>query len=93
MLRAGDRKQAGALQVLNSGSAEGFHLLKRARHVASEAARVWQFRGVCEGSAPAPEKLAQLGTWPGPCGRRRWVGPSALLWPPPLLPLLLPPLL
>ena len=51
----------GALQVLNSESREGFHLLRRARHVASEAARVWRFRGVCESEAGAPAKLAQLG--------------------------------
>ncbi len=57
----GDRKRVGALEVLNSGSAEGFHLFRRARHVATEAARVWAFRAVCEADGDAPDKLARLG--------------------------------
>ncbi len=51
----------GALEVLNSGSTEGFYLQRRARHVASEAARVWAFRATCESEDSAPAKLAKLG--------------------------------
>jgi hypothetical protein len=59
-VHTGDRKRVGALEVLGSGSTEGFFLQRRARHVASEAARVWQFRAVCEG-APSAGQLAELG--------------------------------
>ena len=61
MLAPGDRKRAGALEVLNSGSAEGYHLYRRARHVATEAHRVWAFRAVCESGDALDVKLTRLG--------------------------------
>ena len=57
---AGDRKRAGALDVLASPSTEGYHLLQRARHVATEAQRVWSFREVCE-REPYGYQLNELG--------------------------------
>ena len=57
---AGDRKRAGALDVLSSPSTEGYHLLQRARHVATEAQRVWSFREVCE-REPYGYQLNELG--------------------------------
>lgn len=56
----GDRKRAGALDVLASGR-DGFLLFRRARHVATEAQRVLDFRFVCE-SEPSMSQLPDLGT-------------------------------
>jgi hypothetical protein len=57
---AGDRKRAGALDVLSSGK-DGFLLFRRARHVATEAQRVLEFRFVCE-TEPSISQLPDLGT-------------------------------
>jgi len=48
----GDGKKAGALKVLASVAREepAFELLKRARHVCSEAERVWALEAACKGS-------------------------------------------
>jgi len=47
----GDDKREGALRVLRfyGGAAPAYELLKRARHVCSEAERVVQLQAVCEG--------------------------------------------
>jgi len=55
----GDRKKAGALDVLSSGK-DGFLLFRRARHVATEAQRVLDFRFVCE-TEPSVSQLPDLG--------------------------------
>ena len=41
--------------------AGGFKLQQRAVHVYAEAARVPEFKAVCDRSAPAEEKVAALG--------------------------------
>ncbi len=56
----GDRKKAGALDVLSSGR-DGFLLFRRARHVATEAQRVLDFRFVCE-TEPSISQLPDLGS-------------------------------
>lgn len=49
----GDGKRTGALKVLGSVTSDekAFELLKRARHVASEAERVFQLQAACEGKS------------------------------------------
>ena len=48
----GDGKKVGALKVLGSVGRDepAFELLKRARHVCSEADRVWALEAACKGS-------------------------------------------
>jgi N-acetylgalactosamine kinase len=58
----GDDKKAGALRVLGSIGEEeaAFELLKRARHVCSEAERVFQLQAACGGEGGAGGAEAQL---------------------------------
>ncbi|KAK9792724.1 hypothetical protein WJX73_007552 [Symbiochloris irregularis] len=57
-LFAGNSSQLRVLEIAES--AGGYKLRQRALHVYAEAQRVPQFRDVCNGSASADEKLAQL---------------------------------
>lgn len=58
----GDDKRAGALKVLAAypSDATVFELLKRARHVCSEAERVWQFQYAAEGKGVEGGEEVQL---------------------------------
>lgn len=58
----GDNKKTGALKVINSVAADepAFELLKRARHVCSEAERVYQLKAACEGKGVSGGEDAQL---------------------------------
>jgi N-acetylgalactosamine kinase len=63
----GDDKRAGALRVLASigASEKAFELRKRARHVCSEAERVFQLQAACEGGGSGEggvaAQLARMG--------------------------------
>jgi galactokinase len=58
----GDDKRNGALKVLQAYAPDAavFELLKRARHVCSEAERVWQFQYAAEGKGIEGGEEAQL---------------------------------
>lgn len=56
----GDRKRAGALQVLEH--VDAYELHKRLRHVAGEAARVDRFVELCGSAEPSEDTIAELGS-------------------------------
>jgi galactokinase len=80
----GDRKKAGALKVLGSlGRTEAtFELLKRARHVCSEAERVYAFQAACAGAWVAVAVAVAAGVGregrQRPCAGARALGRSSL---------------